>query len=313
MRNAVLVGSLLALLVTITGCSSGSGKGPVLASSGGQASYAVRYSDELAAASKAVAEAQAQEKALSAGFAAHVDALKKPDWEKVLLVVNASDQAGRSADFATAHGDADAVKELWDADKDIITAKVNGNAQHAIKEAGCSAEVAGPISFALNDAITKQLQKRLRARNDAFVVIERHKTTLGPQNVAALEKLADDVAQASYDVNVLMVVQRERMSRLVADKDDVKKTLDRVVNEETAFQAEAGRTEADKKASAERVTAATKTKSEVDASATQAATVSKHMDASTDAAKKDYEKALKALRAKVEEKKKAEPAAARAK
>lgn len=297
---------LLLLTTFVTACST-SGKGPVLSASGDQTPYALGYADELNGASKSFTEAQTQEKTLAAGLGARVDELKKPDWDKVLFVVDESDKAGKSADYADAHGDADAVKSFWDAEKDTITSKVVGNAQHTVKEAGCGADVAGPVAFSLNDAINKQQQKRLRGKNEAFVMIERYKVTLGPQNVATLEKLGDDVAQSSYDVHVLMVTQRERLRRLVADKDSAKKTIDRFVKEETAFQAEAGRTDPEKKASADRVTAANKSKGEIDAAASQAEQLSKQMDASIDGATKDYEAALSALRTKIAEKKKGTP------
>jgi hypothetical protein len=301
MRKTILVSTLL-----LAACSS-SGKGPVLASSAGQTNYAVHYSDELGASAKAIGDAQAREKALSAGFAARVDELKKPDWDKVQSIIDDSDEAGRSADFADAHADTDAVRAFWERDKDTITGKVVGNVQHTAKEANCTVDVAGPAAYSMNEAITKQLQKRLRGKNEAFVTIERYRTALGPQNVAALEKLADDVSQASYDVNVAMTLERARLERLVADKGDVKKTIDRFVNDETAYQAEPGRTDAEKKASADRVAAATKTKSEVDVGAAQAKTMLDRMDATIAASKKDYDDALKALRAKVAERKKAEP------
>jgi hypothetical protein len=298
---------LFLLTVPLLAACSSSGKGPVLVASGDQTPYALGYADELNGATKAFTDAQAQEKTLSAGLGARVDELKKVDWDRVLFVVDESDKAGKSADYADAHGDADAVKAFWDADKDTITSKVVGNAQHTVKEAGCGADVAGPIAFSLNDAIVKQQQKRLRGKNEAFVMLERYKVSLGPQNVAALEKLGDEVAQSSYDVHVLMVVQRERLRRLVADKDSARKTIDRFVKEETAFQAEAGRTDPERKASADRVTAANKSKTEIDGAASQAEQLSKHMDAAIDAATKDYDAALSALRAKIAEKKKGAP------
>lgn len=297
---------LLFASVLLAACSS-SGKGPVLVTSGDQAPYALGYADELTAANKAFTDAQTQEKTLSAGLGARVDELKKVDWDRVLVVVDESDKAGKSADYADAHAEADAVKAFWDADKDAITSKVVGNAQHTVKEAGCGADVAGPIAFSLNDAIAKQQQKRLRGKNEAFVMLERYKVSLGPQNVAALEKLGDDIAQASYDVHVLMVVEGERLRRLAADKDSAKKTIDRFVKEEAAFQAEPGRTDPEKKASADRVTAANKSKAEIDGAASQAEQLSKQMDASIDAATKDYEAALKALRSKIADKKKGAP------
>jgi hypothetical protein len=213
--------SLVVATVVLAGCSS-SGKGPVLAPSGDQTPYALGYADELGAASKSFADAQAQEKTLAAGLGARLDELKKVDWDKVLFVIDESDKAGKSADYAEAHGDVDAVKGFWDAEKDTITGKVVGNAQHTVKEAGCSADVASPVAFSLNDAIVKQQQKRLRGKNEAFVMIERYKTTLGPQNVTVLEKLGDEIAQASYDVHVQLATQRERLRRLVADKGDAK-------------------------------------------------------------------------------------------
>jgi hypothetical protein len=304
MREPLLL--LAPLLVACAACSS-SGKGPVLSPSGEQTPYALGYADELNGANKAFADAQTQEKTLSGGLGGRVDELKKVDWDKVLFVVDESDKAGKSADYADAHGEADAVKSFWDAEKDTITGKVVGNAQHTAKEAGCSADVGGAVAFSLNDAIVKQQQKRLRSKNEAFVMLERYKVTLGPQNVATLEKLGDDVAQASYDVHVLMVVQRERLRRLAGDKDAAKKTIDRFVKEETAFQAEPGRTDAEKKASADRVTAANKSKAEIDEAATQADRTSKQMDASIDAATKEYDSALSALRAKIAEKKKGAP------
>jgi hypothetical protein len=304
MRIRTAVSASLVCLVMTLGCSS-AGKPPVTATSSGQTAYAIGYGEELASATKAVADAQAKEKQLTAGFAARIDELKKPDWDKVQTVIANSDEAGKSADFADAQGEAGAVKGFWDSEKGDITARVNGNAQQAIKQAGCSADTAGSISYALNDAINKQLQKKLRSKNEAFVVIERYKTSLGPQNVATLEKLADEISEASYDVHVLMATQRNRLQRLVADKNDVKKTLDRFIEEETAFQNEPGRTDAEKKASQDRVTAANKHKAELDKVAEQAEAVSKEMDKAIDAATKDYEEALKNLKAKVSEKKKA--------
>ena len=79
------------------------------------------------------------------------------------------------------------------------------------------------------------------------------------------------------------------------------------MKEETAFQAEPGRTEPEKKASADRITAANKSKGEIDEAGAQAERLSKQMDAAIDAATKEYDTALGALRAKIAEKKKGQP------
>jgi hypothetical protein len=290
------------------GCSS-QGKAPSVPTSSGQAAYAMGYSEDLAAATKAISDAQTREKQLSVGFAAHVDELRKPDWAKVETIVEDSDEAGKSAAYADTQGGATAIKSFWESDKNELAGRVAGNMQPAMQKSGCNADVNASIGYAMQEAINKQLQKKLRSKNEAFVVIERYKTSLGPQNVGSLEKLADEISEASYDVHILMVVQRNRLDKLVSDKNDVVRTLDRYVKDETEFQQEPGRTEPEKKASQDRITAANKSKADIDKVAAQAETTSKEMEKSIDASTKDYEDALKALKAKVEEKKKAEPKA----
>src|SRR5262249_26953252 len=100
---------------------------------------------------------------------------------------------------------------------------------------------------------------------------------------------------------------KDRLQRLSSDRDSVKKTLDRYIQDETAFQAEAGRTDAEKKASQDRITAANKSKADIDSAASQADGISKQIDATIDASTKDYQEPLKGLKAKISDKKRQEP------
>jgi hypothetical protein len=301
--RAVLIGAVAFL----PACSR-SDKGPVLASSAGQPTYALSYVDELAASVKGVGDAQEQVRKLTANFATRVDELKKPDWDLVRAVVDRSDAAGSSADCVDAHGEVDAVRAFWTDEKALVDGKVAASTQYAVKQASCTSgcmtlDVAGPAVFALNDSMEKGIVKRLRGSNDAFLLIERERTALGPQNTVAVEKLADDVSQASYLVHVDMVARSERLKRMLADARDVKSTLERFVQDEKAYRAQPGRTEADKKASDERVAQAVRNEAQIDGATTQAQAASAGSEQTVGAATKDYDDALKGLRDKIEQKK----------
>jgi hypothetical protein len=307
MRLSLLAFSLVATLAA-TACAPASGREPVVASSSGQPSYALRYGDTLAAATKSIGDARTEVRAIAAGLPARADDLKKPDWELVLAVVDASDAAGKSADLVDAHSEVEGVRTFWSHEKDAITAKVSGNAQYAVKQANCSSAdaggaVGGAVAYALHDSLESALQKRLRASNDAFLLIERNKAALGAQNTTSLEKLADDVAQASYLVHVALVVDGERLRRLLADKGGAASTLDRFTQDEKAFQSQPGRSDADKKASGERIVAAGRARANLDAAAAQAEPLMANLKEEVDQSTRDYETALKALRDKIAERK----------
>jgi hypothetical protein len=302
------IGLLMGTTLLAAACSRPE-KVPVLAPSAGQPVYALRYADDLGGSARAFSDDQDQEHKLTTGWGTHLDDLKKPDWDLVRAVVDDSDAAGKSAAFADAHGEVDAVKTFWTDEKSTLDGKVAGGAQYAMKQATCASgctnvDVGGPAVFALNEGMDKELLKRLHGSNDAFVLIERQRTALGETNAKALEKLADDVAQASYLVHVDMPVQLDRMKHMIADQKEVGSTLDRFINDEHAYQAQPGRTAEEKKASDERITEANKSKAGIDAAVAQAQVAVNSGDQTIKSITKDYDDALKALDDKIDQKKK---------
>jgi hypothetical protein len=289
-----------------------------LPSSAGQPAYALHYASELTQATKRIDEDQTRQKTLAADIEARIEELKKPKWDHVRAIVDDSDAVGRASDFAESRDGMESVRSFWSDEKDGITNRVAGSAQGLVQKAHCSAsagasghagdsslDVRGPIAYSMNESMDKQLQKRLRAHNDAFLLIERYKTELGPQNVASLEKLADEIAESSYVVHVGLPAARDRLRRLLADKQAVGDTLIRYANEEKASESEPGRAEADIKASEERIAAANRSQTDVDGVAGQASASSKAVDDRVTRATKDYDDTLNAIRAKIDDKKKA--------
>jgi hypothetical protein len=296
---------LLVLPLAAAACTVPNGH-PVLASSAQQPSYAVRYTDDLSVSTKIIGDRPTEERDLAASFVARVNELKKPDWAKVTLVVDKADESGKSVAYAEAHADLSAVRTFWGEESKELNARVSGNAQYAATKAGCTGgDVASAATYGLKEGMEKQLERRMRAKNDAYVILERYKVTFGRENLSILEKLADDVAQASYIVHVDMPERRERLRARFADKDAVASTLERLIQDERAFQNEPGRSDAEKKASDERIAAATKAKADLDSTAQQADAALKAIDQRIVDATKDYDDALSALRAKLTEKAKA--------
>jgi len=303
-----LVFSLALVSFGAVGCGGSNKGGPVAQSSASQPGYAAKYPDTLTTSVSNVSTGVSDAKGITAKFQTHVDGLKGVDWNRVMQIVDRADEAGKSSMYAEAYAEDAAMREFWKDEGDGIIAKTSGNAQYQVKQASCTADVSGSISFGIKDSVTKALEKRLRAKNHAHNLIERYRTSLGKENAEKLEKLADDVAQASYIVHVGIVEQRDRLAQKVGEKDAVKSTLDAAIKDEQAFQAEAGRTDAEKKGSEERIAAYNKSKADLDGSVQKAQESLKTMDKDIEEARKDYDTQLASLKSKIKEKAAAEPA-----
>jgi hypothetical protein len=85
-------------------------------------------------------------------------------------------------------------------------------------------------------------------------------------------------------------------TRLLADADQAKKTLDRAIADEQSFQATTGRSAAEKKASTERVGKMQDSKARIDSAVAQTQAFAKNVEQRNDALKKEYVTALDALK-----------------
>jgi hypothetical protein len=281
---------------------------PQVASSADQASYAVDYPQDLDAATTNFAARQDDVKAATGRFDGYADQLKDPKSIPVAIeVVDAADASGKSWAYVERSRELEGVSGFFDAEGKDIAGRVAGAANYAGKEKSCDPSVGGAAAGAIKPAVGKSIEKRLRDRNEAFAVIERYKSSLPKADVAVLEKLADDVARASYLAHVELVEHKNRVRRMAGEASSVKKTLDGRIKFEQQWQAEAGRSDADKKASNERIEAANKAKAQVDASVQKANDADQKgaMDQAVKDAQKSYDDALASLEKKLKEKSKA--------
>lgn len=300
MRSSLMLVAVSAALSLLGPLGCLSQKNPsVVVSSSGEPGYAARYPDELDGMLGKVDERQREARQATARFASYPDQLKDVKKDQALAVVERADEAGRSYAYVERAREAEQVQAFFRGEKEEINKKVGGAVQYAAKQKGASIDVYGTVGHSLGEAIDKQIEKRLRERNEAHAVIERYRVSLGKANAAALEKQADEISHASYILHVEAVTQKQLLEGMINEAPTVKKTADSFIQREKAFQAEAGRTDPEKKASEERIATMTRSKERIDASVEKARQALPNIDQQLKANQKEYADALAALKAKL--------------
>jgi len=309
-RAAAIATAGLMLSAAGLGCSNQK-PAPLYASSASEAGYAERYPDELASARGRFVEHESKSRRMLQSFSTYPDEVRDPSWPVVLEMVNAADTAGRSAAYVRRLEEVEGVARFFDDEKEEISKNVAGAAQYAAKQKGCTdVDAYGGASRALEKSVEKQLEKRLREHNDAQRVIDDNPEALKKENLEKLRKQADDIAYVSYMTHVGVAQSKERMEALVAEASDVQKTLDRTIEQSQKAEADANRPAGDKAAAQKRGEAAAAAKQRIESELQQAEHTLKELEQRTKQLQDEYDQALKTLREKLEEKSKAEPAAA---
>lgn len=299
---------LAAVLLAAASCSDQKQVGaPEGAPASDQAGYAENYPDKLSKTRGKLSEREGKARESMGKFSSYPDELDKPDWDGVGKVYDLADKAGKSQEYVDQVHEAEMVAGFFEDEKEEISKKVAGAASYAAKQKGCDVEAYGPASAALEKSVEKQIEERLREHNEAHRYIKMHEEPLGKQNKEKLEKQADDISYASYNVNVGVEEERYRLKKMMDEGEDVKKTLDRVIEENKAIAADSSKPESVKKAAQGEVDAAEKAKAKIEQELQTTKQELEAMDQRIKTLRDEYQKAFDDLKNKVEEKKKAEP------
>ena len=291
-RSASFVTALC--LTSAFGCSTPKPE-PEIASSASQGGYAESYPNELQGAATAFSQDEAKIKETSGKYPGYSRDLKGPGKPYADEVYAKADASGRSQAYVDALRETRETKKFMDRDGEEITKKAAGAANYAAKQKGCDVDVSGAVMHAFKESMDKQLEKRLRDANEGYQVVDRNREIL-KEDAAVLEKQADEVAYASYLAHIDIVEQKLRVRRMVEEAETVKKTADAYIEEEREFQKKSGRTDAEKKASEQRIAEMQKAKANIDSSVQQAKGLSDVMDDRITQIQKDYDDALKQLK-----------------
>ena len=286
----------------LVGCEQKEPQTPQTTSS--QGSYAAGFPDRLSHESKTIRAEESKSKEDMTAMGKLPDALNNPDWGVVLEAVEAADKAGRDGGYADAAKSTDQVRAFFDEEKDPLLRKAGGSAQYVVKEKGCDVDVYGAVATGLKDGIDDRIQARLRAKNDAFIVIDRNRDALGKPNAAALETGADKIAEASYYVHVDLPEQKQRIDHDIGEVSNMKSALEDLVKDEKEFQGKAKLKPEDQKASDARIKGWQSELQAMDGIEADAKTNSQDLQQRIEQLSKDYDTAFGALKDSIKAKKK---------
>lgn len=285
----------IALLVGLVLCSSAACSqkpAPLFASSADQASYAERYPTTLAALRTRYAEDEKLAREKIGKFSGYADELGNTDYEHVAEMAKRADAAGKSGDFVKGMEEANAVQRFYDEEKTALQQKVGGSVNYAAKEKHCDADLYGSAAAALDKAIEKQLEERLRQHNEAHRYIEDHQDALGKANLEKLQKQADDIALASYIANVRLKQHKLELEAMIEEGSAVQRTLERTVEEANAVLQDPNASKTAKDLAKKRADTASEAKTVTEVELQQAEAAVKEIEPRISQMEADYKKAF---------------------
>lgn len=277
---------------------------PIVVSAAGLPSYAIRYADRLNAETAMLVADKKQASEQSQKLSAAAGGLKPgADPAAVLAVVQQADQSGRTEAFAEANAESHDLHAFWEEERHPITARAKNAAQKQLNEGNCGTcsqlDLGGTLGYAVGAGIDKQLEKRLRAANEAHRTIEYNEGRIGAANVPTVQKLADDIALTSYQVNIALPRARDRIDALLAEQDDVDATLVRAIEWERSYLA-GSPSAPDKRNAQERLALIERSRAAIPAAVASAEAARKDLDPQIETLRTRYAETLEALENELE-------------
>lgn len=302
----------LLFVATVVACESKDDKRPPeVARNTDHVAYATEYPDRVDRVTKELDEQKARAVELCGQTEGYADKVEDPtDYKLVGDVYDAAEASGKSGNYVERQRENRAFSRMMEEnDGEIgkaVMASVHGAAQH--DNCPNPGNVAGGAKAGLKRGVDKRTETRLRDANEGHRVIERNQDALGKKNVPALETQADEIAEASYIANVELVELQYELERLIEEHDKVLRTLDDEIKEEKKLQDKKGTSDADKKASEDRVKELEESKEKVEAQKEALKEQKKNKEKAKKEIKQvqdDCKKSRKALDGKLDEKSKA--------
>jgi len=305
MKNTNLFSPIVLVVISALACACGAPKPEVqIASSAGEVGYAAAYPDRFAAADKGLDATAAEARASMGELAGFPAQITDSDWNVVRGVYERADAAGRGRAYAEGLAEDRAVRRFFDEERDDLGRRISGSVNSTVAKevSGVEIDVSGTVAFALKDGVTKRLEKRLEATNEAQLYLERQGEAVGKKDVDTLAEQIDKVSSVCSMVHVAYAEQRVRLTRMRAEAEDVADTLDAEIQSEGMRCQDPALDKGGKKGCEQRVAELMSARASLDQATGAYARTEDGMLAEQDKLMKEYEEAFGALLDAVDQK-----------
>jgi hypothetical protein len=270
--------------------------GPVSSPSAEHPAYAAAYPQKLESANKRFEIERSWAQDFQKEFETFPDELKEPNWEHVAQVYKLAEEDGRSGHYAEVRRENALVAQFFVDEKKELVQKVSGGVQYQAEQEKCDAKFYGTIDRGLENGVKERFDEREDESSSAAQFLALHQTEIGKENEETLRAQAKALSGAAQLVYVDLAERHQELSLLVEESQDIKKTIDRRLEQlEAPPSAESGKAEQEVREEEQaRLKAA---QGELDAAVTAAKKRLETSENDVTAARESFEKALDKLRA----------------
>ncbi len=287
----------LCFVLTLAGCQKEE-FGPVSSPAAEHPSYAADYPEKLERTHKRFEIERSWAKDFDSEFKKFPEELEEPDWETVARVYMLAEEDGRSAHYAEVRRQNAEVAQFFVDEKKELVRKVSGGVHYQAEQERCDAKFYGTIDRGLENGVKERFEEREDDGSQAAQFIKLHESEIGKKNAETLRKQAKALSAAAQLVYVDLAERHQELSSMVEESEQVKKTIDRRLQELGAATGEDPKTDEDK-ARAEERERLTEAKSSLESAVSAAKKSVETSQEDVENARKSFEEALSKLRADV--------------
>jgi archaellum component FlaC len=206
-------------------------KGPEIASSAGDASYAERLPDRLNQAGERYDQNGAMTEEVAQKLPTYPTALDNPDWGVVQRAYEMADEDGQSGAYAAHHDEEVVLARFHTEERKPLVRRVAASNEYVTKEKGCEVELWGATDRGLEKGIEERLEERRRSDSGVHALITSEIDAVGKQNEKTLRDQVDEIRFASYVVHIGLQQEEEEMRRQADEASSARSALEDRIEE----------------------------------------------------------------------------------